>query len=75
MWYVAQVTEQNPRAKHDRARRATRKARVYWKLFITVRCFLCLVSEAECGEYERTGRRRQPIILKFGSGFESPRHV
>lgn len=72
MWCVAQVTEQNPRPKHDRAHCTMREARIYWKLFIMVRCFLCLVSEAECGEYGGVGKRMQPIVLGFAQALKAP---
>jgi hypothetical protein len=49
-----------------------RKARIYWKLFITVRCFLCLVSEAECGDYGGVGKRMQPIVLGFAQALKAP---
>lgn len=75
MWCVAQVIEQNPRPKHDRASCTMRKARIYWKLFITVRCFLCLASEAEWGEYslKQQGREENTAdILRFGQALKAP---
>lgn len=57
MWCAVQVTEQDSRPKGNRALLhvtcSMRKPRIYWKSFIMVRCFLCLVSEADRRDIKR----------------------
>lgn len=53
---------------------SVRKPRIYWKPFIMVRCFLCLVSEADKKNIKRGWRMRLSLSSHWG-GFQKSNYA